>query len=131
MSISTAIEIIGVKAPDIPQDARLTDFVDLAKLIVAAAPLGTKFQYALALLVLHWMKLADMSSGPAGEVDGTMGISGGIRRKKEGMVELEFNRSESLVGSKASERYYGQTVFGFEFYQLWQHCFIGPMNRFT
>lgn len=131
MPISTAKEIIGVKAPDIPQDVRLTDFVNLAKLIVAEAPLGTKFQYALALLVLHWMKLADMSSGPDGEIDGTMGIAGGIRRKKEGMVELEFNRSENLTGSNDAYRYYSQTTFGAEFYQLWRHCFIGPMNRFT
>lgn len=126
MPVNTVQEIIVVKAPDFLINARLDDLIDLAKLSISETALKDKYEFALALHVLHIDALSRQGGGS--DTTGGSSISGAISKKKEGQLEINFNTPALSSGSGA---FYGQTAYGTELWQLYRSCFTLFMNRCT
>lgn len=126
MPISTAQEIIVLKSPSIPDDTRLDDFVNLAKFSIASSTFGDKYEYALALLVLHWLTLEAQTGGSA--TTSGSGASGGVTGKKEGQLSINFGGVPSSVSERRA--YLMSTQFGQELLGLWNACIFSARNRF-
>lgn len=124
MGIGTASQIIALKSPSHAGDTRLTDMVALAKLNLSSAVFGVRYEYAVALLVLHWLTLDAMGGGTSTTSGGgTLGV----KSEKEG----ELSRAYFDPKSSEGESYYAQTAFGNEFLQLRKSQIVLPMNRFV
>jgi hypothetical protein len=129
MPYQTASQIVALKSPDLASDSRLSDFIGLAKEQLSATNFGTKYEYAVALLVLHWMTL-DAQGGGSDSSSGS-GVVGGIKSEKEGDLARSFGNLGSGSGAKAGNAYYNSTAFGAEFISLRRRKFLLPRNRFV
>jgi len=125
MAISTAQQIIVLKSPSLSGDSRLDDMVELAKFHLGPSVWGTKYQYALALLVLHWLTL-DAQGGGSSSSSGT-GAVGGIKSEKEGDLQRSFGGLPSGVSERRA--YLMSTTFGQELLQLQAACLMLPRTR--
>jgi hypothetical protein len=125
MATGTAQQIIAVKSPSFAADPRLSDFVTLAADFVSQSAYGTKYQHALALVVLHWLTL-DAQQGGNSSVSGG-GAGGGIKSEKEGDLARTFGSSSSSASTDDS--YWASTVFGQELVSLRSHCIFAPHHR--
>lgn len=126
MPITTSAQIIAVKSPGFALDPRLTDFIGLAELQLSKTMFGDKGEYAIALLVLHWLALDALGGGSA--TTSGSGVAGSIESEKEGELSRSYSIPSGGNQGQAST-YYNQTIFGQELYQLIRGCFILPMNR--
>jgi hypothetical protein len=127
MSINTAQEIIALKGPSFSSDPRLADFVALAKKQISSVNFGTNYEYACALLVLHWLTL-EKQGGGSSTVSGS-GVVGGIKSEAEGDLSRSYG-SSGAAGNSRNE-YYGSTCFGQEFLALWKGNLILPRNSYV
>ncbi len=124
MPVDTATQIIALKSPDHAADSRLDDFIELAKFYINQTVFGTKYQYALALVVLHWLTL-DARGGGSSTSSGS-GVAGSIKSEKEG----DLQRSYSVPTSKNERKEYLMgTVFGQELLQLWNTFILMPRTK--
>ena len=126
MATTTAKDIIELKSPDLVGDPRIDDFITLAKFHVAESVFMEKYQYALALVVLHQITLDNQGGGSSTESGS--GSTGGIKKEKEGDLEREFG-NVGLDGSNQMKKYYNQTSFGQELLQLMDVCIFKARNR--
>lgn len=126
MPISTASQIIALKSPDLSSDPRLSDFVDLAVLQTSKDAFGTKYQLAIALLVLHWLTLESQGGGSSS--GSGSGVIGGIKSEKEGDLSRSYGSLINPSG-KGSDNYFNSTVFGAELLTLRRSCIMMPRNR--
>lgn len=124
MAISTAQQIIALKSPDHASDPRLDDFVKLSKFHISQTVFGTKYQYALALMVLHWITL-DAQGGGSSSSSGS-GVVGGIKSEKEGDLQRTYNLPS---GKDERDSYLRGTVFGSELLQLWKTIILIPRTK--
>lgn len=127
MPISTAQEIVVLKSPSIPADTRLDDFIELAKFHISENTFGDKYEYALALLVLHWLTLEAQTGGSS--TSSGSGAVGGVSSKKEGQLSINFGGMPS--GTSERRAYLMSTQFGQELLQIWNACIFTARNRFV
>lgn len=125
MATSTAKEIVAVICPGKDTDPRIDDFLDLATAFVASVTFGTKYNYALALVVCHMFQLEEQGGGSS--TSSGSGAVGGIKSIKEGQLSKTFGGpSTNLRDNKA---YWGQTSSGLNLMALWDACIFMPRNR--
>lgn len=124
MATGTAQQIIAVKSPSFAADPRLADFVTLAAFHVTAAAFGDRYQYALALVVLHWLTL-DAQHGGSATV--SAGGGGAVVSEREG----DLQRSYSVPDASSRESYYSTSIYGQEFLALRRGAFFCPSSRLT
>lgn len=130
MAITTAKDIILLKMPSLvgpPEDPRIGDFVELAKFRISEIIFVGKYQYALALVVLHQLTL-DAQSGGTATTSGS-GAAGGIKSEKEGDLSVTYHDASGSFS--ANKSYWAGTSFGQELLSLWNACILGPRNRFV
>ena len=124
MAVSTVSEIVDVRSPSHSGDSRIGDLDELAQFHLASSTFGTKWIYARALMVLHWLTL-DAQGGGSSSSSGS-GIVGGIKSEKEGDLARAYAVPQSKDGRDA---YLMSTSFGAELLQLWKACLILPQTR--
>lgn len=128
MSISTASQIIAVRAPQFSGDPRLSDLINLAKL-QTSSKLGDKYQLALALRVMHWLILEERGGGNPGSGGGTSSGSstpGNLKSEKEGDLSRNYELTSIL------QRKWGDltsTQYGLELVSLIKGHFFLPRTR--
>ncbi len=127
MSISTAQQIIAIKSPSYGADPRLDDYVSLVKMSLAQKAFGIRYEYAVALLVLHQLTLESQSGGSS-TVSGS-GSVGGISSETEGQLSRTFGGISSNTPWR--KQYLMSTSFGQEFQHLMNSCLFLPRNRFV
>lgn len=127
MAISTAKQIIELKSPSLVGDSRIDDMVDLAKLTVSESVFGNKYQYALALVVLHQITL-DSQSGGTSTSSGS-GVSGGLTSEWEGDLKKDFGNIGASAVKNLGEAFYMTTTFGQEYINLKRSCIITVRSR--
>jgi len=125
MATGTAAQIIAVKSPSFASDPRLNDFIALAGYHVSQSAYGTRYQYALALVVLHWLTL-DAQRGGSSSSSGS-GVGGAITSEKEGDLARSYGAPPS--STKEANAYYGGTIYGQEFLSLRNTCILTPHHR--
>lgn len=125
MATGTAKEIIALKSPSFASDPRLDDFIVLAADFVSQSAYGTKYQHALALVVLHWITL-DALGGGSSSSSGS-GIGGGIKMEKEGQLARQYGSTPS--GASTDDAYWMSTIFGQELLSLRSRCVLTPHHR--
>jgi hypothetical protein len=124
VAINTVPAIVAIKLPDSASDPRLGDFEELAAFHLAQSAFGSKWVYAKALLVCHWLAL-EAQGGGSSSSSGSSTV-GGIKSEKEGDLARSFN---SIVSADDKNGYLKSTSFGAELIQLWRACLILPMTR--
>jgi len=125
MATGTAKQIIAVKSPSFSADTRLDDLIVLAADFVSQSAYGTKYQHALALVVLHWLTLDAQQGGNSTSSGG--GIGGGIKSEKEGDLARTYGGASS--GSNNDDSYWMGTIFGQELLSLRSRCVLTPHSR--
>jgi hypothetical protein len=124
----TTKEIIASKSPSFAADARLDDFIEIAGYTVSSTAFGTKYNYAVALVVLHMLTLDAMSGGSSNSSGS--GVAGGIHSEKEGDLSRSYgNTLQGINGATLSDSYFAQTQFGNEYLYLKRTCFPLPRTR--
>jgi len=124
----TTKQIIASKSPSFASDTRLDDFIELAAHTVSSTAFGDKYNYALALVVLHMLTLDGMSGG--GSTASGSGVAGGIKSEKEGDLSRSYgNTLQGINGATLSDSYFAQTQFGSEYLYLKRTCFMLPRTR--
>lgn len=96
MPISTAKEIVILRRPQTPDDARLLDFIALSELQTSSNAFGDQYNYAVALRVLHWLTMEEIhGAGPdvAGSGSSGTAIAGSILQEKEGDLSRQYGSS--------------------------------------
>ncbi len=102
--------------------SRYSDLLTLARSTV-----GTVFNacgktnYAIALVIMHWLSLEEQSGGTGNAQ------SGSIKSKREGDLSITYGSSSS--GSNSINPYWGQTAYGLEYINLKKSCIMGARNR--
>lgn len=120
MAISV-LTYINTRAPHYAGDSRLSDFIAQATVETDALLSTDLTNKAIALLVLHWMTLADRD-------ESNSGITGAVKREKEGKLEREYLQDYTLLRDHAD---FAQTTWGIELLRIRRSSIVGPMNRFT
>lgn len=131
MATSTISEIIAVIAPQYASDPREADLIDLQKLFISESAFGTRYNYAVALLVCHVYALESQSGGNPGSAGGTSSgsaSSGNIASRKEGDLAVSYKHD---TYSKDGDKYLSQTTFGQQFISLRNMLILTFGNRFN
>lgn len=110
-----AKDIIQLRRPQTPDNARLNGLIELAELQTSSSAFGDKYTYAVALRVLHWLTMEEMHGG---DLDGSSSsgtaVGGAITAEREG--QLQRNYGTSLVVAQRfpdlSSTQYGQELIG-------------------
>ncbi len=122
MAISTAKNIILLRRPQTPDNARLDDYILLAELQTAESAFGDKYHVAVALRVLHWLTMEEIHGG---DLDGSgssgTGVAGSIRAEREGDLQRQYGGSLVIA-----QRYpdLSATQYGSELIELMKGCII-------
>ena len=124
MAINTVEGIVALKSPSFASDPRISDMDELAQFHLAQSAFGTKWIYARALLVLHWLTL-DAQGGGSATTSGD-GTVGGIKSEKEGALARSYN---TIVSSTDEHGYLKSTSFGAELVQLWRAYILSVRTR--
>ena len=127
MPIDTAKNIVILKAPGFSTDTRLDDFIALAETVTSETNFGEKYNYAVALLVLHWLTLD--AQGGGSESSSGSGVVGGIKSEKEGDLARSYGGGASGSNAQPSDDYLRSTSFGQELLFLRRSCLFLPRNR--
>lgn len=122
MSIGTAQQIIELKNPTLIGDPRVSDYISLAKLNLASRAFGAKYEYAVALLVLHQIAIESQSSSGANAI-------GPVSSKKEGQLAVTFGGVSS--NTPWTKQYLMSTAYGQELQFLYNSTIFTPRNRFS
>lgn len=125
MAITTVSGIVAVKAPGYESDPRLSDLEDLAAFHLSKDVFSEKYNYAVALLICHWLSMEAITGGSSSGAGS--GIGGSITSEKEGQLARSFGYVS--VNSPGADSYYSKTIYGQELLQLFRSCVILPMNR--
>lgn len=129
MPIGTAAEIVAVRAPQWSSDPRLSDMVNLAALYTSEATFGDRYQYALALRVLHWLaKEAQAGGDPGTGSSSGSGVAGGIASEKEGDLARSYRAPSTSEGANED---LSTTAYGLELMGLMDACILKARNRFV
>ncbi len=116
MGYQTASEIIDLRNPNLSsaQQGQKADMIALATEQLDANVYGTKIEYAIALLVLHWFAI--QTRGASG------GSSGPVSSESEGAL----SRSYAVMASSSD---WGTTAWGLELQTLTNSLTVLPRNR--
>jgi hypothetical protein len=121
------IEIIEVRSPQFSTCTRLSNLIEVAKLLTGTN-FGDNYNLAVALRVVHWLTKETMQGGTL-DVDSGFGNSGSISEKHEGQLGISFS------GGASNEKLhfkYGDLVttsYGLELINLMKSCCITIRNR--
>ena len=130
VDINDPVSIIGVRAPQWSADSRIDDLVSLAKLQTSDC-YGDKYDYAVALRVLHTLATEKQNGGNDDGTDSGNGQAGAVNSLKEG--DLSEGRDTSIGDNNLSvgDADLATTSYGRELLSLMNGCFSGPINRFS
>lgn len=110
----TSAQIVVLRRVALTGDSRLTDMITLAEEQLSEDRFGDRYEYAVALLVLHWY---------AGENNG--GAAGALTAVTEGRLSKSFN---SAAGA-ADGNDWSTTKWGQELTSLARGLIAFPRNR--
>lgn len=126
----TPQEIITLRAPQFSSDARLDDMVTLATTLTGSE-YGEQRNYAIALLVMHWMTLEAMRNAQKDETgvvtDSGIATAGGIKSESEGQLSHTFGGGGSEMSNRNPEL--SSTGWGLELLELRNGTLFLPRNR--
>lgn len=125
MATSTPQEIIANICPGKETDPRVDDLLDLATAFVAEVTFGTKYNYALALVVCHQFQLEGQGGGTS--TTSGNGAVGGVTSIKEGQLQKQFGGPPGNISE--NKIYWSQTASGLNLMALWDACIFMPTNR--
>lgn len=120
-----AFEIIRKTMPEFKEveDDTIRIFLSLAEPLISKKRFGKLYQYAIAYLAAHKMKLVGHGETIG---TGTVGSSIGLTSISEGEASISFaNSQESNTESDAE---YGLTIYGMQFLQLKRKCIISIIS---
>lgn len=114
----TPFQYIQVRAPDFSSNPNVHSMITMAKEQIGGG-YGNLRNNAVALLVCHWMALANRDGG-------NTGVSGSIKSEKEGDLSRSYGNS-----SQNSDRvgYLSQTSWGLELLRIRKKTIIKPITR--
>lgn len=82
------------------------------------------YEYAVALLVMHWLSLGQQST-----ITNNVGATGGVKSITEGRLSVSFGQvSGNLINTVSPDLQ--QTSFGIELASLLETVISVPVNRF-
>lgn len=123
MATGTAKQIVALKSPSFASDTRLDDLVTLAQFHVSSGAYGDAYQYALALVVCHWLALDGQGGGSS--TSSSSGVGGSLKSEREG----ELQRSYGVPSGADAKSYYSSTTYGQEFLNLRKTRVLTPHSR--
>jgi len=103
MSTASIKAIIAARDNQIVDDSQLDSLVELASTQLDSGIFGTSYNYAVALLVLHWYAKTPSLMG---------GDAGGVIREREGDLEREYVRQTLTVNDDYDTTGYGRELKG-------------------
>jgi len=121
-----AEEIINLRAPQYSGDSRIPLLIVLADEFTGdKIPQVTPFEFAKALLVLHWLTMDDRAK------DGNGGV-GAITEEKEGELTIKYGQVSNNVMAYNSDLkgFLGQTIWGIELYAFMKKYTVTALTRF-
>lgn len=119
MSVKT---LILARQPNTVDDSRLDTKISIAQSLIDSGVFGDKYDYAVALQVLHWNAIDSRAGG-----SNTGGIAGSIQSLKEGDLSIGFGNTGSASSVDGNDL--NQTAFGRELLALKQACIMTVRNR--
>lgn len=120
LTVIDIIRLVGTEFVDVP-DAKLNQWIELAKPMVSKKQFGKMYDQALAYLVCHKMKLCGLGSNPLGEI-GKIGVGFSVGSVSEGSTSVSFGATQS--SNLATDAELGLTTYGLQFLQLRRHVII-------
>lgn len=127
MSVKTAIDLIGIKAPQFSTDPRLSDLVSIAESQTGTI-FGENYNLAVALRVCHWLTIESRNGGDSGVSTSGSGNSGFVKSEKEGDLSRSY---ENAISQNNSLSYLSSSSFGMELYGLIRQTVLSVRNRFV
>lgn len=104
------VQIIDARAPQYSTFSRKSEYIDLSKLMTSTTAFGNRYEYAVALRVLHMIALENQRGGSDPDSSGT-GQAGAINSESEGQLSRGFSVSGSLQSQFGD---LSQTSYGLE-----------------
>lgn len=104
----TITEIVVLRDPSLTGDSRLDSMIELASGMLDESVLCGKYNYCVALLVLHWYAKADTGNG-----------AGGVKSAKEGDLAISYNGTMDTSDL-------GSTGYGQELKTTIKNCVFTP-----
>lgn len=105
----TAAEYVSLMAPQYSSLDRLGGLVTLAKNTMDSGIFGDKYEYAVALMVLHWLTIETMCGGDNTN-SGGVSISGAVTGYKEGDVQISYTAPTSIRREDLNATTYGREL---------------------
>jgi hypothetical protein len=131
MALST-LQIIALRAPQWVNDPRTTNMIIYAKEGLSQANIGTRYDEAIALKVLHIYAVEARNGGNPGAAVTTSGTAnaGAVSSETEGDLSRSYtNFSGGANSSRASVDDYMSTQYGQELMKLLRSSVITAMTR--
>lgn len=122
----SVIEIITLRAPQFAAIPRLAGLITLSTSLTSAALFKDKYNYAIALRVMHWLTKEQIDGGNLTTSSG-ISTSGAVSSESEGETSRSYAvSSSSETGSFEDLK---TTGFGKELIQLIRGCTFGARTR--
>lgn len=120
----TPQEYIAVRAPQYAIDPRIDNMVTIADELTGTE-FGARYNYAVALRVLHWKAREEMHGGTNDGTNSGTGTAGAIQSESEGQLSRSYGQGAG------SDRYgdLATTVYGQELIELMNACLMLPRTR--
>jgi len=120
------IEIITLRAPQFAAIPRLAGLITLSTSLTSASLFKDKYNYAVALRVMHWLTKEQIDGGNLTTISG-ISTPGAISSESEGETSRSYAVSSSSgMGSFEDLK---TTGFGKELFQLIRGCSFSPRTR--
>lgn len=119
MSVLEIVRLIGGEFEDLP-GSTIEQWIEYEKPLISKEKFGDLYERALALLVCHDMKMANVGGEDAlGEMTkiGQAAGRAGITSLSEGGSSVSFAQAGS-AGSASVEEMYGKTIYGKQYLGL-------------
>lgn len=123
-------QIITLRAPQYSADTRLPDFIELAELQTSSG-FGAKYNYAVALRVLHMLTLETIHGGLISASTSGSAVAGIITSEAEGDLSRSYGDTAAVSGAGGAGRYVNlsTTAYGTELIELINGTFFKPRTR--
>lgn len=121
----TAAQVIALRAPEFSSDERLPDLITMAEGFVGEVIFGSKRDYAVAMLVCHWLTLSARASASSGG----SAPSGPVTSLKEGDLSASFAAAApGSAGGSSMDAFLAATPWGVEFANVRAGVILGARN---
>lgn len=106
-------------------DPKIDTLIDISSTRLSSIGFDTSktYEYAVALLVMHWLSLSKQSS-----ISNNMGSAGGLKSITEGRLSISFGSISGTQSDMLADLQ--QTSYGVELASLMETAVIAPVCRF-